>query len=62
MAQESKAPHLTFLINSPTGGVKDFVFGPVGNEGGPACDYAFAIIIKHARDIAHLYQVCGWHA
>lgn len=62
MAKERNAPHLSFNIIGPNGGAMPLVFGPVGKETEHATSYALEITMKHARDMASLYQLRNWHA
>ena len=62
MAKEKDAPHLSFNIIGPNGGVMPLVFGPVGRETQDATSYALDIAMKHARDMAALYTLRKWHA
>ena len=54
------SPHLVVSVVAPSSSVKRIAFGSVGSTDMQTTEHCFDIVMKHCREVAALYQHCGW--
>ena len=53
-------PHLVVSVVAPNSSVKRIAFGSVGSTDMATTEHCFEIVMQHCREVADLYQHCGW--
>jgi len=54
------SPHLVVSVVAPNSSVKRIAFGSVGSTDTVTTEHCFEIVMQHCREVAALYQHCGW--